>query len=107
MTLYAADPAEPPKSESTESLEPDSNNNLAIAAAKESLCLILGSEGQGLSDNVYRSCDRVSIPMPGQFESLNVAVAGGILLYLLNNKIPMSKLLSYMLLLFETHIGFS
>ena len=69
-------------------------DSIAIAAAKDALCLILGSEGQGLSENAYRSCDRVSIPMPGDFESLNVAVAGGILLYLLSNKIAAPKVAS-------------
>jgi tRNA G18 (ribose-2'-O)-methylase SpoU len=32
--------------------------------------------------------------MPGDFESLNVAVAGGILLYLLNNKINVPNVAS-------------
>lgn len=70
------------------------NDSIAIAATKEALCLILGSEGQGLSENAHRSCERVSIPMPGDFESLNVAVAGGILLYLLNNKIAVPNVAS-------------
>lgn len=51
-----------------------------------SLCLILGSEGQGLSEEVRLACSLVSIPMPSKFESLNVAVAGGILLYLLQKQ---------------------
>lgn len=70
------------------------NDSIAIAAAEEALCLILGSEGQGLSENAHRSCERMSIPMPGDFESLNVAVAGGILLYLLNNKIAVPNVAS-------------
>eukprot|EP00250_Pteridium_aquilinum_P009913 c19023_g1_i1 orf=242-922(-) len=53
---------------------------------ESSLCLVLGNEGQGLSEDVRRACSRVSIPMPGKFESLNVAVAGGILLYLLQKQ---------------------
>lgn len=104
MTLYAAHPDEEndpgpatrphviatgTETLDTLGLEPKSNrgsdSSIAIAAGKEALCLILGSEGQGLSENAHRSCERVSIPMPGHFESLNVAVAGGILLYLLNN----------------------
>lgn len=104
MTLYAAHPDEENDPEpasrphviatdtetlDTLGLEPeskrDSNSSIAIAAGKEALCLILGNEGQGLSENAHRSCERVSISMPGHFESLNVAVAGGILLYLLNN----------------------
>lgn len=47
--------------------------------------LVLGNEGAGLSADVRAACDRViSIPMHGNAESLNVAVAAGILLYLLS-----------------------
>lgn len=53
---------------------------------EESLCLILGNEGQGLSEESRAACRLVSIPMAGRFESLNVAVAGGILLYLLQKQ---------------------
>lgn len=46
------------------------------------VALLLGGEGQGLSDAVAAACDeRVTIPMTGGVESLNVAVAGGILIY--------------------------
>ena len=44
------------------------------------VALILGSEGQGLSDAALASCRRVSIPMH-RMESLNVAVAGSILMW--------------------------
>ena len=49
-------------------------------------CVVLGSEGQGLSDVALQACEPVSIPMPGDMESLNVAVAGGILLYALRKQ---------------------
>ena len=49
-------------------------------------CVVLGSEGQGLSDVALHACEPVSIPMPGDMESLNVAVAGGILLYALRKQ---------------------
>ena len=42
------------------------------------LCLVLGSEGRGLSADALRICRPVAIPMPGEMESLNVGVAGGI-----------------------------
>ena len=44
--------------------------------------IILGAEGKGLHDLVRRKCDfLVSIPMLGAVESLNVSVAGGVVLY--------------------------
>ena len=46
------------------------------------LMLLFGSEGEGLSDEILRSCDySVSIPMKGLSSSLNLSVAAGILLY--------------------------
>lgn len=56
---------------------------LTNIAEEESLCLILGSEGKGLSQVARAACTLISLPMPGRFESLNVAVAGGILLFTL------------------------
>lgn len=47
------------------------------------LCLVLGSEGSGLSEKSWQVCKLLSIPMAGGFESLNVSVAGGIFLYML------------------------
>ncbi|KAH1082581.1 hypothetical protein J1N35_022342 [Gossypium stocksii] len=49
-------------------------------------CLVLGSEGRGLSEKSQLKCELVSIPMTGKFESLNVSVAGGIFLYMLQPK---------------------
>ncbi|MFQ5569074.1 MAG: 23S rRNA (guanosine(2251)-2'-O)-methyltransferase RlmB [Rhodothermales bacterium] len=46
------------------------------------LALVMGSEGKGLRPRVADACDyRVSIPMRGNAESLNVSVAAGILLF--------------------------
>ena len=43
---------------------------------------VLGSEGKGLSRLTRETCDEiVSLPMHGQTSSLNVSVAGGILMY--------------------------
>ena len=45
---------------------------------------------QGVSDEAWMKvgketlCDAVTIPMSGQMESLNVAVAGGVMMYILN-----------------------
>jgi RNA methyltransferase, TrmH family len=46
------------------------------------LALLLGSEGAGLPDDLLAAADRrVAIPMTGTAESLNLAVAAGILLF--------------------------
>jgi RNA methyltransferase, TrmH family len=45
--------------------------------------LVLGSEGQGLSSTALDNCSSISVPMDGDMESLNVAVAGGILMFAL------------------------
>jgi RNA methyltransferase, TrmH family len=46
------------------------------------LAVLLGSEGAGLPDDVLEAADlRVAIPMTGTAESLNLAVACGVLLY--------------------------
>jgi 23S rRNA (guanosine2251-2'-O)-methyltransferase len=48
-----------------------------------SLGLVVGSEGQGMRRLVRDSCDLLlQLPMHGQIESLNAAVAGSIALYL-------------------------
>lgn len=45
-------------------------------------CLIMGSEGAGISKLLQQKCDAtVSIPTCGKIDSLNVSVAAGILLY--------------------------
>ncbi|MGQ7462098.1 TrmH family RNA methyltransferase [Streptococcus suis] len=44
--------------------------------------LVMGNEGQGISDFVAEEADQlVHITMPGQAESLNVAIAAGILVF--------------------------
>ena len=46
------------------------------------VALILGNEARGLSPELHSSVDGyVSLPLLGQAESLNVAVAGGVLMY--------------------------
>lgn len=55
---------------------------LGAGAPPERVALVMGNEGSGVTAAVAARCDRkVSIPMPGGTESLNVAVAGAILLY--------------------------
>jgi 23S rRNA (guanosine2251-2'-O)-methyltransferase len=46
------------------------------------LAIALGSEGQGLKSILKKKCDfLISIPMRGHISSLNVAVAGAVLMY--------------------------
>ncbi|MDE1178081.1 MAG: 23S rRNA (guanosine(2251)-2'-O)-methyltransferase RlmB [Edaphobacter sp.] len=45
-------------------------------------CLVLGREGAGLHDLVKKTCDHLlRIPMAGQVSSLNVSVAGAVVMY--------------------------
>ena len=44
--------------------------------------IVIGNEANGLSDEMLSHCDRlVTIPMPGQAESLNASVAAALLIY--------------------------
>lgn len=52
-----------------------------ISSSKNGVLLVLSNEASGLSEEAKRVCEKVTIPMPGDMESLNVAVAGGILMY--------------------------
>jgi tRNA G18 (ribose-2'-O)-methylase SpoU len=51
---------------------------------QQPVCLVLGAEGQGLSSSALAVCRPLSIPMVGDMESLNVGVAGGILMFMLS-----------------------
>jgi RNA methyltransferase, TrmH family len=52
------------------------------ASYQPPLALLLGSEGEGLPDDLLAAADlRIRIPMTGTAESLNVAAAAAILLY--------------------------
>jgi len=45
-------------------------------------CIVMGAEDTGISRDVTRRADAlIRIPMPGGFESLNVSVAAGMILY--------------------------
>ncbi|MEM1269011.1 MAG: 23S rRNA (guanosine(2251)-2'-O)-methyltransferase RlmB [Bacteroidota bacterium] len=50
------------------------------------LALVMGSEGSGMRPSVKDTCDfTLSIPLTGPAESLNVSVAGGLLMALANH----------------------
>lgn len=51
---------------------------------EDKVALFLGSEGEGLSNKIIKKMDlKVSIGMQNEFDSLNVSVAAGILMYTL------------------------
>ena len=57
-----------------------------LGKAEGPVALVLGSEGQGPSKEIAQLGDPIGIPMPGEFESLNVAVAGAILIFCLSSQ---------------------
>lgn len=67
------------------------DNTLSIddprLAAEDKLAVIMGTEGDGLSDNTIADCDyTVKIPMYHGVDSLNVAAASAVAFYQLGNK---------------------
>ncbi|MFC6645396.1 23S rRNA (guanosine(2251)-2'-O)-methyltransferase RlmB [Granulicella cerasi] len=48
----------------------------------QNICLVMGAEGSGLHDLVKKTCDHLlRIPMLGSVSSLNVSVAGAVVMY--------------------------
>jgi len=64
----------------TWALSPSGGEELHALAPPERLAIMLGAEGPGLSPELMTRCRRVSIPMAGDIDSLNVATAGAIAL---------------------------
>ena len=59
-----------------------SGENSYSARFSDRTAIVMGSEGDGISQLVRKNCDYiVSIPMQGHIDSLNVSVAAGILMY--------------------------
>jgi tRNA G18 (ribose-2'-O)-methylase SpoU len=59
---------------------PHGKDTIESVPLKRKVALLVGNEGKGASANILDQCDaRVRIPMAGGVESLNVAVAHGIL----------------------------
>ena len=49
---------------------------------RRKVAFVLGGEGKGLRSLIQETCDHlISIPMQGQVDSLNVSVAGAVVLY--------------------------
>jgi len=63
------------------------SQNIFKFKPKFPLVLILGNEVKGLSPQILKYCDKkISIPMYGKKESLNVSVAAGIAVYTILDK---------------------
>ena len=62
--------------------EMTADKNIYDCNFKEPAAIILGSEEKGIYPALMKICDeKIKIPMKGDFESLNVSVAGGMILY--------------------------
>ena len=61
-------------------LSPSGGEPLTSCEPPQRLALVLGAEGPGLPADLMARCQRVSIPMAGDMDSLNVATAGAIAL---------------------------
>lgn len=58
--------------------------DVGVVERPEAFALVMGNEGAGVRSMVMEVADRrVAVPMRGQVESLNVGIAGSILLYAL------------------------
>jgi TrmH family RNA methyltransferase len=68
-----------------------SNRIITQANLAADCCIVLGSEGYGLSPEALALCDdAVAIPMAAEIDSLNVVSAGAIFLYEANRQRKMS-----------------
>ena len=60
---------------------------LARCDLRHDCCIVLGAEGQGLSEALLAECDEaVAIPMANSVDSINVANAGAVFLYEVNRQ---------------------
>ena len=63
-------------------LNPQANSTVYDLDMHGKVALVLGGEGKGIRPLIQNTCDYlVSIPMGGRISSLNVSVAGAIVLY--------------------------
>ena len=67
--------------ERTVALEAHGGTPLAELELEPPLAFLLGSEREGLPSELVAQSHKVTIPLPGRAESLNVAAAGAIALY--------------------------
>ncbi len=60
---------------------PQGSTEEAQVSGSNAMCIVLGSEGQGLSKIALEHSMPLAIPMTGPMESLNVSQAGAILMF--------------------------
>jgi tRNA G18 (ribose-2'-O)-methylase SpoU len=61
----------------------------AVPRTLERVAILVGAEGEGLSDPAQTAADyRVRIPMTGTADSLNVTVAASIAMYVISARVP-------------------
>lgn len=60
---------------------------LAQIGEQAGVLLVLSNEAHGVSKEAAQICQKVTIPMPGKMESLNVSSAGAILMYVLKGRL--------------------
>ena len=65
--------------------------NAAKVAYKESLCLVIGSEGSGISPAILKTGTQVTLPQISPRVSYNASVAAGILLFLVATQLDIVK----------------
>lgn len=67
---------------------PDAGKSCFEADLVKNTALVIGNEGSGISSGFEEAADvKINIPMEGSIESLNAAVAAGIIMYQSHNKI--------------------
>ncbi|MDP4143905.1 MAG: RNA methyltransferase [Bacillota bacterium] len=60
----------------------ETNDNFYDLDMRGKVIIAVGNEGKGISDEIYVLADgKVKIPMPGDVESLNVAVAASVMMF--------------------------
>lgn len=88
MLAAQPEPEQPQQQRHTYSTALSLTETVFAADSDLGVCLVLGTEGAGLSDSILQCATRVAIPMSGRMESLNVAVAGSILMFALSEGMP-------------------
>lgn len=60
----------------------NTNDNFFDINLKNKIIIVVGNEGRGMSSEIEELCDNlVKIPMPGNAESLNVAIAASVMMF--------------------------